>query len=209
MVNKIIQAALAVTALLLALWLYNIIMDPIKFEKERVRRYQDVVERLKDIRDAQVAFKDVNSFYASNFDELIAFIDTGEFTLTQRRDSTYMEYDQLYKQDRPKEIIVIDTLGYSSVKDSIFGKGFDYSQLRYIPLDFTEKKVEFQLDSDVLEKEGGINVPVFEAVAKKEIVLEGLNKQYYQDEKDLAVGSMVDASVNGNWKPEYERIEEE
>lgn len=210
MVNKIIQAVLAITALLLAFWLYNIIMDPIKFEEERVKRYQEVVDRMKDVRDAQIAFKDVNNHYASDFDELISFLDTGEFTLTQRRDSTYMEYDDLYKQDRPKEIIVIDTLGYVSVKDSIFDDGYDYSKLRLIPLIFApEKKVEFEMASEIIEKEGGIRVPVFELIAKKEVVLEGLNKQYYQDDKDLKVGSLVDASTNGNWKPEYERIEEE
>ena len=56
-------------------------------------RYKKVINRLKDIRVSQIAHKDVKGYYANNFDSLINFIDNGIFTLIEKRDSSYLEYD--------------------------------------------------------------------------------------------------------------------
>ena len=51
--------------------IYNSIDAPIEFNKVKNERYQKVIERLKDIRNAQVAFKSVNGIYSDNFDSLV------------------------------------------------------------------------------------------------------------------------------------------
>ena len=79
--EKGIRIGLWVLVVGLSYALYTAIMNPIRFNKERKNRSADVIERLKDVRKAQIAFREVNRYYASNFDELIPLIDTGEFTI--------------------------------------------------------------------------------------------------------------------------------
>ncbi len=57
--------------------IYDSINGPINFNKTKNERYAQVIDRLKDIRKAQIAHKDVRGVFANNFDSLIAFVDTG------------------------------------------------------------------------------------------------------------------------------------
>ena len=77
---------------------------------------------MKDIRMRQIAHKDVKGIYSNNFDSLVKFVDEGIFTLIEKRDSSYLEYDRTYRIDMLREVIVIDTLGTVSVKDSLFSE---------------------------------------------------------------------------------------
>ena len=114
--------------------IYDSINGPINFNETKNDRYADVISRLKEIRKAQIAHKDVRGFYANNFDSLVSFIDTGIFTLVQKRDSSYLEYDKVYRIDMLKEVIVTDTLGFIPVKDSLF-RNIDYTNLSKVPVD--------------------------------------------------------------------------
>ena len=105
---------------LLVFAIYQSINSPIEFNKVKNERYLKVIDRLKDIRNAQVAFKSVNGIYSNSFEELVKFVDSAQFTIVQKRDSSYMQYDRIYRIDMLREVIVIDTLGYVSVKDSLF-----------------------------------------------------------------------------------------
>ena len=57
-------------------------------------------------------------FILTDFEELVKFVDSAQFTIVQKRDSSYMQYDRVYRIDMLREVIVVDTLGYVSVKDS-------------------------------------------------------------------------------------------
>ena len=61
--------------------IYQSINGPIQFKQAREARFADVIKKLKDIRDSQEAYKSVNGKYASNFNSLIKFIDTGDYTI--------------------------------------------------------------------------------------------------------------------------------
>lgn len=55
------------------------IMDTIEFDQERANREKVVIARLKDIRTAQVAFRDQNGGqYTESFDQLIDFVKNGK-----------------------------------------------------------------------------------------------------------------------------------
>ena len=92
--------------------IYSSINGPIKFNKVKNERYSTVIDRLKDIKTAQIAHKDVNGFYASNFDSLVSFIDNGIFTLIEKRDSSYLQYDRTYRIDMLREVTVVDTFRF-------------------------------------------------------------------------------------------------
>ena len=177
--------------------LFNTIMNPIRFNKEKKDRSADVIERLKDVRKAQIAFKEVNRFYAQSFNELIPFVDSGKFTIVQRRDEELKYYNKVYREYQLKDTTYVDTLGYASIKDSIFGADYNLEKLRFIP--HTEN-VELKLRAGKI-KSGKLNVHVFEARALKEEYLVGLDEDLVKNAaKDLVVGSMISAKINGNWE---------
>ena len=50
----------------------------IEFNKLKVERYKVVIDRLVDIRDSQIAYKEVKGEYAGSFDKLIDFVENDE-----------------------------------------------------------------------------------------------------------------------------------
>ncbi len=192
--------------------IYNSIMGPIDFNKVRDQRYAKVINRLKEIRKAQIAYKDVNGKYSKSFDTLIKFIDEGFFTLIEKRDSSYLEYDRTYRIDMLKEIVVIDTLGTINVKDSLFYKNNNYVDMAIIPIDGIDAL--FSIDADKIEKNSGGSisyyVDVFEVKVSKDIILYDQNKDLLKQENEtisvdgvngpnIILGSMTNVSINGNW----------
>ncbi|MEJ6711314.1 MAG: hypothetical protein QNK65_03985 [Flavobacteriales bacterium] len=195
--EKGIRIGLWVLVIVLGYSLYSVIMNPIRFSKENNRRSADVIQRLKEVRKAQIAFKEVNNFYASSFDELIPLLDTGVFTIVQRRDEELKFYNKVYREYQLKDTTYIDTLGFASIKDSVFGSEFNLEKLRFIP--HTDGS-ELQLRANKI-KSGSLTVQVFEAKATKEEYLKGLDKDLIKNTaKDLQVGSMTSAKINGNWE---------
>lgn len=195
--EKRIRIGLWILILGLSYALFSVIMNPIKFNKEKIARSADVIDILKDIRKAQLAFKEVNRYYASDFDELIPLIDTGEFTIVQRRDEELKFYNKIYREFQLKDTTYIDTMGFVNIKDSIFGKNYNLENLRFIP---HSNGTELELRAGKI-KSGNLSVQVFEAKAPKEEYLKGLDKDLVKNAaKDLVVGSMNSAKINGNWE---------
>jgi hypothetical protein len=212
--KRSIEAFLWVLILVFAYQVYNSINSPIKFNEVKTERYLKVIDKLKDIRNAQIAYKTVNGVYADNFDGLIKFIDSAQYTLIQKRDSSYMKYDRVYRIDMLQEIVVIDTLGFASVKDSLFGDSDRYKTMAQVPIDGIDKT--FSIKADVIDK-NGYNVPVFEVRISKDAILYDQNKDLLKQEKalmsvdgvngpDLVLGSMTEVSTNGNWPTTYDAI---
>jgi len=195
--EKNIRIGLWILVVGLSYALYTAIMNPIQFNRERKQRSADVIERLKEVRKAQIAFKEVNSYYATNFDELIALIDTGVFTIVQRRDEELKFYNKVYREFQLKDTTYIDTLGFASIKDSIFGTDYNLHKLRLIP---HADGTELTLRAGKI-KSGSLTVQVFEAKAPREEYLNGLDVDLVKNAaKDLLVGSMTSAKINGNWE---------
>ncbi len=197
---------------LLVFAIYQSINSPIEFNKVKNERYLKVIDRLKDIRNAQVAFKSVNGIYSNSFEELVKFVDSAQFTIVQKRDSSYMQYDRIYRIDMLREVIVIDTLGYVSVKDSLFSNTYSYKLMASIPIEGIDDK--FKLKADIIDK-NGYNVPVFEVRVSKDLILFDQNKDLITQEKqtvsvdgvngpDIVLGSLSDVSTNGNWPTTFD-----
>jgi len=214
-VKAIIQIVLWVVILIIAYFIYNSIREPIEFEKIKKERYLPVIERLKDVRKAEIAHKDVTGRYADDFDELVAFVDTADFVLTQSRDTTYLdeEYKEIYGVDKYVPDVIIDTLGYTPVKDSLFKNTDRYKDMMYVPN--TDKKEKFELDAGIIILKDR-DIPVFEAKVDKAVVLKGLNKNLIEIEKDrksvddingpyIKVGAMDRINDTGNWPEGYGR----
>ena len=206
----------------IALWLligflgyqtYMSIYEPIQFNKLKNKRYVQVIESLKDIRDSQLAHRQVTGQFAKKFDNLIKFIDTAEYTITQRRDSSIIDeaLTKLYGVDTYKDILIIDTLGFVPVKDSLFKTSDRYKSMMNVPVGKEGSK--FQLKAGYIEQ-NNINIPVFEALVKKSDILYDQNKDLVSQENQvvsvdgvngpaLKVGSMDEVNTTGNWPKTY------
>ena len=85
-------------------------------EDARIERQEMlVINKLKMIRDAEVAYLGTNGRYTASFDTLISFIDTGSIYITQRTEEIKM-----LAYGAEEVTIHIDTIGKVSVKDSVF-----------------------------------------------------------------------------------------
>ena len=208
----VIQLVLWVVIGVLGYFTFKAVYGPVEFNKIRDERYVDIVEKMKDIRDVQLAHREIVGNYEDNFQDLIKFIDTAEYVITQRRDTTYLdeEYKKTYGVDQYIEDFVIDTLSFAPVKDSIFGTSDRYKDLMYIPN--TDNK-EFEIDAGYLVEEGD-SIPVFEVRAPKDLILEDQPRDLVIQEKQtmsvdgvdgpaITVGSMKQVKTNGNWPKNF------
>ena len=205
--KRALELFLWVLSIFFASQIYSSINGPIKFNQVKNDRYTQVIDRLKDIRTAQIAHKDVNGFYANNFDSLVSFVDNGIFTVIEKRDSSYLEYNRTYRIDMLKEVEIVDTLGFVPVKDSLFGDNESYKMMAKVPIEGTDS--EFSIKADIIDK-NGYQVPVFEVKVKKDVVLFDQNKDLLDQENkvisvdgvngpEIILGSMSDVSTSGNW----------
>ena len=206
------------------------ISEPVQFKKHREYRESVAVQRLKDIRDLQVAFKNVNAHYASTIDSLKWFYNEGKMKITlqvgSKDDSLAMaktekiksRYRGLKKEKMNQKLYELYLAGEDNlvfevahdipVKDTLFKGRTDFciDSLAFIP---------FSGDSIIMEstvkKVSGVNVPLFEASMPFKSLLKGLNNQLRinldaerEDQgryKGLQVGSVTQPNNNaGNWE---------
>ena len=211
--KTILQIVLWIICVGLGYLIYRSVTGPIQFQKVKEERFSKVISNLKDIRNSQEAYRSVNGKFANDFKSLIAFVDAGQYTITQQRDSSYMEFDKTYGIDLLREVTIIDTLGFVSVKDSLF-KGDDrYKSMMNVP--YAQGGEKFTMKSDIVDK-GGYKAPVFEAKVKKDFILYDQPKDLMSRENaqisveevngpEIRVGSLTDVSTNGNWPPIYDK----
>ncbi len=212
-----IQSFLWILCIFFIYKIYDSINGPIAFNKIKTERYTKVISKLKDIGNAQAAHKDILGYYSDNFDSLVAFIDSAQYTLTQKRDSSFLEFDKVYRIDMLREVIVVDTLGFASVKDSLFKDSERFKNMMFIPVEGRED-VRFTLKTDILDN-NGYRLPVFEVKVSKDIILHDQDKYLVALEKEvvsvdgvngpeITLGSLSEVSTSGNWPTTYDSAKE-
>jgi len=211
--KTIVQIVLWVVCVVLGYLIYKSVYSKIDFEKTRNERFQVVVDKLKDIRDSQDAYNTVNGKYAANFKDLIAFIDTGQYTITQQRDSSFIYFDKVYRIEMSKDTVLIDTLGFVKVRDSIF-KGSDrYKDLASVP--FAPNNEKFKIEVGEVQS-GGFTADVYKVSAKKDWILHDQSEDLRALENahnsieevngdEISVGDLNKVSTSGNWPSIYDQ----
>jgi hypothetical protein len=188
---RILQIVLLLGIAYLGYLLWETIQTPVRFNREKDERAALVVQNLKDIRSVQQMYRSLNDTFANNLDSLVKFMHQGQIPVVK------LAYDPT---DTTLTKTISDTLGYISVADSLFGRrpNFKVENLRYIPFSDKEK---FTMEAGRINK-GGVMVPVFMAMARKEDYLDGLDKNLIRNPsvKDLIVGSMSEPTIDGNWE---------
>ncbi len=211
--KTIAQILLWIVCIGLGYLIYKSVTGPIEFNKVKEQRFAKVVSSLKDIRNSQEAYKTVNGKYAKDFNDLISFVDTGKYIITQQRDSSFVRFDKNFQIDMPKDTVLIDTLGFVSVKDSLFKNDDRYKSMMNVP--YATGGEKFEMKSAVIER-SGYKAPVFEVKVEKNVILGDQPKDLLAKENAeigvdevngsaIKVGSLEDVSTSGNWPPIYDK----
>jgi len=210
----VIQILLWLVIIFLAYLTFNAVYEPIQFNKIKEKRYTKVIKNLKDIRNAELAHQEVTGQFQGDWDKLVRFVDTAEFAITQRRDTTLLdeEYKKTYGVDQYIEKVIIDTLGFVPVKDSLFqGNQERYRTMMNVPIEGVDEK--FELEAGTITK-GENKIPVFEAKVAKAVVLSDQDRTLILQENEvqsvddvngryISVGSMTEVSTSGNGFDRY------
>ena len=205
--------------------LVSSVMEPVHFEKHKEYRKGIAVQRLKDIRELQVAYKNVNGKYTADVDSLIMFYNTGKMKVVMQigsqDDSVAVANTKALKARKPKikpeEMLKLYNEGKSlvfkienevPVKDTLFShrENFVIDSLAFIP--FCGDSI---IMASTVKRVSGVNVPLFEASMPWKSLLKGLNNQLRinldaqcEDQgkyKGLQVGSVDSPNNNaGNWE---------
>lgn len=206
------------------------VMEPVDFNKHKAYRESVAIQRLKDIRDLQVAFKNVNGRYASTIDSLQMFYRDGKMKIVMqvgskddslamahteqlkkkfrnlKGDKLAQKFNELYQAgDRN---LVFQVTSEIAVKDTIFRNRTDFNIDSLAMIPFCGDSI---IMASTVRTVSGVKVPLFEASMPYRSLLRGLNNQLrinLDAERDdqgrypgLQVGSISAPNNNaGNWE---------
>ena len=162
--KKLFQIILAVAIVGLVYVIYVQISTPIRFDKETKAKKAQVIDRIKDIRTAQRAFKSKYQHFTASFDSLSAFVLTDTLELERKivdeDDSAAMA--MLKKSGKKNiekfKIAVIDTI-FAPKKVT----RQDVENFRFIP--GTGNKAQFIMEAGIITTESKVVIPVVECLA--------------------------------------------
>lgn len=203
------------------------IMQPVEFNKEKDYREEIAVQRLKDIRTLQVAFKSETGRFASTIDSLKDFYKVGEMTVLMQvgsqDDSVAVAHTDAVKKTNRKitnqdlykmylagdKNLVFSVENKIPVRDTLFNNrnDFNVNDLSIIPFSGGKQII---MESTV-KTVSGVQVPLFEAKIPYRYLLTGMDEQLRinldADRRDqnkyegLQVGSITAPNNNaGNWE---------
>lgn len=214
MKKLIIQIILAGIIIFLGYQCYNSIMIPQRFTELKKARYERIIQRLKDIRTAQDAYKGVYGRYTGSFDSLIHFIKFDSVKVVRSIGS--LSDDDLEKgvteaQAIKEGKIIRDTIKVSAL-ENVFNTAYPIDDLRYVP--FTKRKHQFTMGASSVITDSGVEVPIFSAWVSNMKIFEDVRDQYNDQlleengERErlkkfpgLKVGDLKEANNNvGNWE---------
>lgn len=193
----IVYLLLPVLIIFLAYLLVDSISQPLRFNKERSAREAAGIERLKDIRTLQDAYKELNGKYTGDIDSLVNFYKTGEIVVRlqigSKDDSLAYAHTKAVRSSRPwlrgenlnrylyglyqngDRNLVFSIDNKVPVRDTLFNNrpSFSADSLRTIPFSGGQA-IEMEA---VVKKVSGVNVPLFEARMPYKKLLKGMDNQ--------------------------------
>jgi hypothetical protein len=101
---------------------YKTVNDDVQYLAEYKKMNDDIIARMNDIKEAEVAFKEYNKYFTNNMDSLIHFVKTGKKmsvpnigSLPERR-ITPEERDYIYGDNRPIDKLMTEQEAHALAK---------------------------------------------------------------------------------------------
>tara|TARA_B100001758_G_scaffold121463_1_gene104446 strand:- start:135 stop:773 length:639 start_codon:yes stop_codon:yes gene_type:complete len=192
--------------------IYNSINSEVEFNNAAKIRIAENVQKLKDLRQVQVKYKQAKGVFADNFESLIYFLENDSMPIVKATGETpdsLINGVQISDELALELGLITRDTAYLLAKETVFDTPYLESRKNEFPLNINQLTIvpysntKFNLDAGQIEK-GNVIVQVFEISTNYRTVFTGLdaeNKSYDLD-AFLKVGSMTEASLNGNWKSE-------
>ena len=189
--------------IILAYFVYNSINSEVEFQQVAKVRVAENVQKLKDLRQVQIAYKKVNNTYSNNFESLIDFLENDSMAIVKAIGETP---DSLTDVQALELGIISRDTAYVLAKETVFDEAYLSSRNDKFPLDLSSLTTvphsdqNYSVDAGMVEK-GKVVVQVFEISTTFGAVFTGLDAENKSFELGnlLKVGSMDEASLNGNW----------
>lgn len=196
--KTIIQIALAIVILVLGYLIYESIMEPVRFRQEVDKRESVIIDRLRDIRQVQIAHRSRYNAFNSDLDSLVQFVKNDSLPVIRAIGTVP---DTLTETEAVRlGIVQRDTIWVKAADSLLRRARYSLDSLPYVPF---SKGVRFEMDAGKIER-GLTKLPVFEAYALPRDFMKGVDRwrvYYTRDlEAGLRVGSMLQASTDGNWE---------
>ena len=225
-----LEILLAAVICLLAWLTVKSVQKPVNFNNELKARSEVGIQRLKDIRTLQEAYKGVYGHFSPSVDSLKIFYESGKMDIVMQigshDDSLAVVNTEAIKKAnkklKPEQItaklqeayaagmrVVFSTVTEIAVKDTIFHSRPDFviDSLYYIP--FSGKQLT-EMESTI-KTVSGVQVPLFEARMPYKALCMGMDNQLRINKdaecrdqnkyEGLQVGSVTAPNNNaGNWE---------
>ena len=227
-VKIIIEVLLFIVCIFLVKLIVDSIMKPVNFNKQKAYRETVAIQRLKDIRTLQVAYKSVTGKFNSSIDSLKQFYEGGQMAVVMQvgsmDDSLAVAHTEAIKKAHRGKItnaelydlylngdknLVFSVENKIPVRDTLCTGRTDFSidSLKYIPFSGKEP-IQMEATTKMVS---GVPVPLFEARIPWKSLLKGMNNQLRinldAESRDLnryeglQVGSITAPNNNaGNWE---------
>ena len=191
-----IQIALLIVIVVLVYFVYDSIMEPVRFRQEVQVREAEIIQRLKDIREVQRSHRSRYQRFTGDLDSLVMFYNIDSLALVRAIGHVP---DTLTESEAVRlGLVQRDTL-WVAVSDSLLRNArYGIEELPYVPYGQGER---FIMSAGFVER-GLVKLPVFEASVVPVVYMNDLDnwRVYYTREDGLKVGSMQEAVIDGNWE---------
>ncbi|MBO7465449.1 MAG: hypothetical protein J6T56_06335 [Bacteroidales bacterium] len=218
---NLIQAGLILVILILVVAIYRSLSRPEKFNQVYEARKAEVIQKLTDIRTLQTFYKNEKGSYAGSFEQLKDFWENGKMHVVIKEGNvpdSMTEAQAIKLKLVSRDTVVLEAK--EELKKSL--PDLDINTFHIVPYSGNEP---FQIAADTL-RTGNVPVQVFEVKALRSQYMKNLDndprvkkaflgkllygnmqKQFlgpdynYKDNViDLVLGSLTEASTNGNWQ---------
>ena len=127
--KKVINILLGLCIVALIYAVYDSIMGPIKFAKEKGIRDNAVIEKLMDIKAAQTEYNYQHGGYCNNFDSLAEFIKTAQLPITKKIGE--LTDDQLENNWTENKVLTLYAKALTAEQEAAKLKGRKAAQKKY------------------------------------------------------------------------------
>lgn len=216
--RPVVSILLWILTALFGYLIYSSIMAPIRFDQEKELRYETAVNKMLDIKKSQLAYKSIKGNYAPTFDSLVHFIENEKFEIFERKDTSVPDVARNAafglsngEGGYYKDIVITKSLGFKSVKDSLFKQSDRYKKMNTVKIADFEVSVIMKTSSIVVKDKA---FPTLEVTIDKNEVLKGMDEDLLEQEKKvvsideingdkITLGSLEDVTLTGNWPKKY------
>ncbi len=209
-INRKVQIAVSIVvsagALYFAIMDYVVIDEELAYQKKKEKVKTAVVQRLKDIRKAQVAYYKEYGKYAADFDTLTDFLKYGKLSLIKRLGSLP---DSLPTEEMAMEAGIIQSMPEGMTDEDVLAQGLivrDTIEVGVLGFVFNDddrakRKTPFYLDSLSYVPYGGhkfkLEADIIDISGAPTPVFKVSDPKPYAERYE--VGSLTEASTSGNW----------